>query len=96
MASKGVPSNIIHFGSLRYRVTGTGELRTTLRSLQDVDNAILVPLELEDRTDKEPTILSNFMKQRAQADIRTVDIDEVFLMSKIVVYVKQTYTQYHL
>jgi hypothetical protein len=86
--------DILHFGLIRYRVVGSGNLFTTLRSLQDIDNQILSQYAMEDPNDREKTILSNFNKQRAQVDIRTLEIDEVFSLSRLVVFIKSVASGY--
>lgn len=91
MAKKSL-GQIIHFGAVSFRVIGSGNLFLTLRSLQNTDNTILTSLVLSTITDREPTVLSNFNKQRAQLDIRTLVIDEVFELDKIIIWTKPVST----
>lgn len=85
---------ILHFGAVTYRVKGTGNLFSTLRSLQNADNVILNQLVLRQITDRELTVLSNFNKQRAQLDVRTFVFDEVFELNKIIIWTRPTSTSY--
>lgn len=93
MAKKS-SGQIIHFGAVSFRVKGTGNLFSTFRSLQNADNVILSSVVMQQITDREPTVLSNFNKQRAQLDIRTLVFDEVFQLNKIIIWTKPTATSY--
>lgn len=83
---------LIHFGANRFRVNGSGYLQLFLRSLDDVRNVQLVSINMQTLTDQEPLVLSNFTNQRAQLEIRTTNIDDVFNISKITIFVKQVAT----
>lgn len=81
---------ILHFGSIRYRVTGSGNLRTTLLSLDDVNQQSLPVYAMVSSTAKELSILANFRSQRSKIRIETTAINETFNISKIVVFIKPT------
>lgn len=86
--------NILHAGAVRLRVTGSGNLVLHLRSLQDVNNEQLASLVMEASTNVEPVQLANFTDQRIQLEGKTVDIDETFSISKIVIFAKITAASY--
>lgn len=86
--------NILHYGGVRMRVTGTGNLRMTLTSLDDIRSTTLVPFVLQDERSREPTRLCNFVSQRAKLKIYTTAIDEVFRVNRVIVFVKELYTQF--
>lgn len=88
------PGNINHFGGVRLRVTGEGELNQTLWSLQQDTLFPLVPHTMVSVTSRELVTLSNFINQRAQLELRTGVINEWFVISKIVILVKPTFTGY--
>jgi hypothetical protein len=79
---------ILHTVGVRYRVTGSGNLQTFLRSLDDVRNVQLANISMSATTNREPTILANFQEQRVQLELKTTVMNEVFTISKIVLFVK--------
>lgn len=93
MAKTGV-GNILHFGAVRFRITGSGSLISYLRSLDDVRNQQLVDLTMQSVTNREPVVLANFKEQRAQLELSVVEIDETFTISKIIIFIKPTETGY--
>lgn len=84
---------INHFGSVRLRVTGSGTLELKLISLGATELA-LTDVTMSSSTNRYPTILSNFMQQKAQLEIKTSQIDEVFEIKEIHIYVKPIFTSY--
>lgn len=85
---------LLHFGAVRMRVTGSGDLKTIITSLDDVNESQLPNIALQSTTNKEPLILCNFREQRAYLEVYTEDIDAKFTISRIVVFVKPTATGY--
>lgn len=85
---------IIHVVAARLRVTGTGNLRMSLHSLDDIRSVDLDPVEMEESTNRLVTKLSNFREQQAQLKIQTTDIDETFTIGKFYVFVKPVATSY--
>lgn len=88
MASKLI-GEVLHAVGVRLRVTGAGDLQLFLRSLDNVRNTQLVSHPMAATTNVEPTILANFTEQRIQLELKTTEIDETFMISRIVVFVKQ-------
>ena len=86
--------NINHYGAVRLRVAGSGNLRLRLLSLDEVKTTTLTPLVLSDPNYIEPTRLSNFTQQRSQLEMKTTAINEVFHCSKIILFTKQVATSY--
>lgn len=86
--------NIQHFAALRIRMTGAGNLRLAVHSLDNIRTKTLVPLVMNTATRIIPTRLVNFSEQRAQFEIKTTDIGEYFKINRIVVYMKEMYTSY--
>jgi len=85
---------ILHCGATRFRVTGSGNLQLFLRSLDNSHNLQLTSIPMQATTNKEPLVLSNFSDQRVQLELRTTEINEVFNVSKIVVFIKPVATGY--
>lgn len=92
MASGGEYLN--HFNAVRMRVTGSGELDMILYSLDDVNSVILEPLTLSATTNREPTRLTNMTEQRAALEISMDEIDEWFMINRIVVFAKPVFNDY--
>lgn len=86
--------SIYHYGSVRLRALGSGNLRMRLISLSDTKEAIMAPLVLSTATDREPLKTVNFKQQRASLEISTTAIDEYFSIDKIVVYIKPVGSSY--
>jgi len=87
-------SFINHFGLVRLRVTGNGDLKMTLYSLDDVNSEELIDLTMSASTNLIPSRLANFVDQRAYLEIKTEFMDEVFTISKIAIFVKPKATSY--
>jgi hypothetical protein len=85
---------ILHFGAMRTRVVGSGNFLSFLRSFDNVKSAQLPTITLAPTTNLESTVLANFVDQRAQLEMRTSNINEYFVVSKIIILYKPLYTQY--
>lgn len=88
MAKGGLSGEILHCVAVRYRLTGSGNFQTFLRSLDDVENVQLANIAMQATTNREPTILANFEEQRIQLEGKTTAIDETFTISRITIFVK--------
>lgn len=86
--------NILHFGAITVRVNGTGLLRMKLKSLDDVKTKVIAPITMSSTPGKEPTKLTNFNSQRARYRLETTAIDEYMKINRIVVWIKEIYTQF--
>ena len=85
---------INHFNAIRNRVTGSGNLRQTLSSLDAVYTVSLTNLVMSTTTNKFPTVNVNFSQPKAQLIGTTTEIDEIFLIKEIMIYVKPIFTSY--
>jgi hypothetical protein len=86
--------NISHFAAIRVRVSGIGNLRMKVSSLDDVRSKPLVPFIMSLTSRIIPTRLVNFNEQRASFEFKTTEIDERFRVNRIVIYSKEIYTSY--
>lgn len=95
VAKNSLTGELVHFGVTRMRVTGSGVLRSFLHSLDDASNQATLPtITMQANTNREPTILSNFIDQYGQLEVKTTAIDEVFEISKIVIFVRPVSSGY--
>ena len=85
---------INHYGAVRMRIVGSGNLRMVLYSLDEVKSFTLLPITLAAKTNIEPNRISNFTQQRAKFELRTTEIDESFNSSKIIVFAKPVAKSY--
>jgi hypothetical protein len=94
MASSTAPKGskgeevINHYGAVRLRVTGSANLQLTLLSLDEVYSNTMVPVPINSVNNVEPNRLANFTQQRAKLQIMTTNINEVFQISKIVIFIR--------
>lgn len=87
MAKSSFTGDTLHFGVIRERVTGSGVLRQSLVSLSDVNSVAIPNIQMSSLTNKQPTVLANVNEQRAYLHGFTQDMDEVFNISKIIIYI---------
>ena len=85
--------NIVHFGPVRMRVNGTGNLILSYHSLQGVKSAVCPnPIVMQEITDIEPHRNMHLVTQRASLKIQTTEIDEYFRINRIIIYAKEVFT----
>lgn len=83
---------INHFGTVRLRLTGAGNLQLSLVSLDNVSTQVLTPVVMNSTNERYPNVLCSFMQQKAQLVIETNEIDETFLIKEIIIYTKPVFT----
>lgn len=93
-ALSSTQDNIVHYTSVRMRIIGSGSLRMTMYSQDEVFNSPLVPFTMQATTNIRPARLMNFQHQRAYLEGKTVDINEWFKINKIVIYAKEVFADY--
>lgn len=98
---KGMPrsqgssgENIQHFSHLRLRVVGSGTLKGVLYSLDDVRSLDIPNYTLASVSRIEPTLLTNFVEQRARYKIYVTEENEWFRVNRIVVFLKDYGSEY--
>ena len=99
--SAGITGDIVHTVGVRYRVRGTGQLRTRLYNMGtpgdtdapqrfvNLDNLNMTP-----GSGREKTAIANFQDQGIQIYFRTIFINETINMSKIILFVKPVAESY--
>ena len=85
---------ILHCNATRLRVTGSGNLYQTLRSLDDISEEQLADIVMAASTAIQPTQLANFSSQRIYLELGTTEINETFNISKITIFVKPLFSEY--
>lgn len=83
-----------HFGSIRIRVDGVGELRLAVFSLGDIVSKVMVPLPMAVKNRYSPTRIVNFVEQRASFELKTINFNEKFRINRIVIFSKELYKSY--
>lgn len=84
-----IGDTVNHYGIIRMRVQGSGELKLTLMSLpdeSDIQEQFVCPSIVLPNQRKFPTVLSDYKSMGAQLEIRTTEIDEVFQIGMISIY----------
>lgn len=94
MTNKSSQGDILHFAAARLRVTGSGTLKLSLHSLDDIKVVTMSSVIMASATNIEPLKLTNYTNQRGQLVGTTTGINEVFNISKIVIFVKTLYSGY--
>ncbi len=94
--AKGFIGEVLHFNAVRLRVIGSGSLLQSLHSLDNESSVQLSSVTMAASTGIEPTSITSFVSQRAYLELRVVDINEYFSISKIIVFVKPTASGYPL
>lgn len=87
-------NSVSHFAAIRMILTGNGSLLMKTYSLDDVRSKTLVPFTMASTIRILPTRLVNFMEQYAVFELKTTNIDEVFRITRIVIYTKEVFTSY--
>lgn len=85
---------ILHFNAVRVRVVGVGNLNLSLRSLDDTNEQQITSIPMIKATNREPTQLVNFIDQRAQIFMGTTEINEIFNISKLVIFARPISVEY--
>ncbi len=97
MQSKG--ENINHFNGVRFRILGSGNVLIKFESLPDNNDVVitrnLVPLDLDTlNQNREPLKKVNFMQQRSRVVLKTMRINEVMKINRLIVFVRPVFTNY--
>lgn len=101
MAVKGITGDIVHTVGVRYRIRGSGYLRTRLYNMGNIStsgnslrSSDLENLGLGTKNNREKTAIANFQDQGIQIYFRTIHIDETINLTKIVCFVKPVADSY--
>ncbi len=83
-----------HVVGVRLRVTGAGNLQSRLAGLDNIvtDTLLNIPMAATNRL--EPTVLANIQGQRIRYELFTTEVDEHFLIRRIIIFAKPVATEY--
>lgn len=83
--------DLVHFTGIRLRLQGSGNF---IPSIEDLGgNSISMrALSMNVETAIEPTRLCNKITQRARIRLKTTEIDEYFIVNRLIIYIKPIYT----
>lgn len=96
--ANAIVGNIVHAAGVRYRVKGSGQLRSRLYNMSedvaemrysDLDN-----IDLSAGAARQKTILANFQDQGIQLSFRTIHINETINVTSIICFVKPVAESY--
>jgi hypothetical protein len=96
MAKTGIPTrgeNIVHFGSIRFGVIGSGDFNISSINLAETVVKISRPIVLQDPDDYEPTRLIGVKSQRMSFEFSIEGIGSYFQIRRILVYTKPIYSE---
>lgn len=85
---------IQHYGGIRIRVKGSGNLDLILYSLDDTYSEELNSVVMATTSERFVTKLANFNQPRARLKIRVDAINEYFEINQVTVYVKPIHVSY--
>lgn len=68
------------------RVQGNGNLKLSMHAQDDEFSEDLFPITMSPNTSIEPTALADMVNQRAYLRFEVTDIDEYFIINRIVVF----------
>lgn len=96
--ARGITGDIIHSVGVRYRVKGSGALRTRLYNMSEEAASLrlanLDEITLSSGPAREKTAIANFQDQGIQIYGRTIHIDEVINVTKIICFYKPVAESY--
>jgi len=83
-----------HVVAVRLRVLGSGNLKLALTDLSQIQTLNLVDLPMSVATRIEPTRLANFQSQRIRLEGQTTEINETFVISRVIIFAKAVAVEY--
>lgn len=92
--AKVIVGNIVHSVGARYRIKGSGMLRTRMWNMGNVRYQNLDSINLGSTSSRERTIITNFQDQGVQIQFRTIHINEHFNLTKLICFVKPVAESY--
>lgn len=85
---------INHCASVQLRVNGSGTLDLRLLSLDGERTRVLPSITMAASTSKLPVAITNFTTPRMRLELTTTEIDETFVIGKIILFLKPIFTSY--
>lgn len=85
---------ISHLVSIRSRVTGSGNFKLTVYSLDGVRSQALMDTTLIELNNRQPTRLANFKETRMQIRFEVIGYNEYFVMGNLIPFIKLSAISY--
>ncbi len=86
--------NLIHYGGVRMRISGSGNLQATMLGMDSIVTNPLATTALSNAPGKDIFLLGNLISQKARLLLKTTAINETFKINRIILYTKDIYTSY--
>jgi hypothetical protein len=84
---------ISHFTGIRMRITGSGTMRPSMMSQDDIITYPLAPITLSSTSRFHSFTLANVIEQRAHLQLKTTEINDDFAINRIILFGKTMFTQ---
>jgi hypothetical protein len=94
VAKQGGVESEHHVVAVRLRVTGAGNLNHKLSGLDNIVQQTLIPMPMNVTNKLEPTRLANIQSQRIRYELFTDQLNETFLIRRIIIYAKPVAIEY--
>jgi len=86
--------NILHFGAVRVRVTGSGNLDLQMLGYDDILTQTRAPLVMTPTSAQEKVRLFNFISPEMMFKFSTDEINEYFRVNRVTIFVKTQWSEY--
>lgn len=83
-----------HIVAVRLRVVGAGNLKLSLTDYDQIQTSNLLDLPMTATTRIELTRLANFQSQRIRLEGQTTEINEIFRISRVIIFAKPVAVEY--
>lgn len=87
-------NDIVHYGAVRARVVGSGNLLVSLHGYDFIQSEVLDPIVMSATIFRQEQRLANFQGQECMIKFETVDIDDRMEVDSITLFVKSLWTEY--
>lgn len=92
--TSNVEALIQHLGLVRLRVQGSGTLKLRAFGYSQNTSEELPSITLVATTDRLPTVLGNFKREKIQIQFMTTEKDEYFRLNRLIPFTKPTAASY--
>lgn len=86
--------SILHFGAIRVRAVGVGDLKYQFQGYDDIVLENLVPHELSTTNSREQVRLSNFQGQAGKLKIYQDKRNQLMRVNHVIIFIKGMWTDY--
>lgn len=84
---------VVHFGSVRMRVSGVGDLEMRTIGLEEVHTLQLVPIVMTTAQFTIPHRLFNFQEHKMSLEVKTSVLNKIFAISSVIIYAKDVFSE---